>query len=124
MKKKTRIIALLLVCVLIACTSASFVSAAEPQYYNYGTVSVEAANFRARPELDEKNVLGTLLKGDRVRILQGVNGDGISWYYVRVATGANANKTGYVSTGCVTLDAVSTGCVTLDAVSTGYATLD
>lgn len=81
MKKKTRIIALLLVCVLIACTSASFVSAAEPQYYNYGTVSVEAANFRARPELDEKNVLGTLLKGDRVRILQGVNGDGISWYY-------------------------------------------
>lgn len=51
MKKKTRIIALLLVCVLIACTSASFVSAAEPQYYNYGTVSVEAANFRARPEL-------------------------------------------------------------------------
>lgn len=54
MKKKTRIIALLLVCVLIACTSASFVSAAEPQYYNYGTVSVEAANFRARPELDEK----------------------------------------------------------------------
>mgnify|MGYP002519642267 CR=1 FL=1 len=86
----------------------------EPQYYNYGTVSVEAANFRARPELDEKNVLGTLLKGDRVRILQGVNGDGISWYYVRVATGANANKTGYVSTGCVTLDAVSTGYATLD----------
>lgn len=84
------------------------------QYYNYGTVSVEAANFRARPELDEKNVLGTLLKGDRVRILQGVNGDGISWYYVRVATGANANKTGYVSTGCVTLDAVSTGYATLD----------
>lgn len=76
-----------------------------------GTVSVEAANFRARPEL---NVLGTLLKGDRVRILQGVNGDGISWYYVRVATGANANKTGYVSTGCVTLDAVSTGYATLD----------
>lgn len=114
MKKKTRIIALLLVCVLIACTSASFVSAAEPQYYNYGTVSVEAANFRARPELDEKNVLGTLLKGDRDRILQGVNGDGISWYYVRVATGANANKTGYVSTGCVTLDAVSTGYATLD----------
>lgn len=48
------------------------------------------------------------------RILQGVNGDGISWYYVRVATGANANKTGYVSTGCVTLDAVSTGYATLD----------
>lgn len=62
MKKKTRIIALLLVCVLIACTSASFVSAAELRYYNYGTVSVEAANFRARPELDENNVLGTLLK--------------------------------------------------------------
>ena len=45
---------------------------------------------------------------------QGVNGDGISWYYVRVATVANANKTGYVSTGCVTLDAVSTGYATLD----------
>lgn len=114
MKKKARIIALLLVCVLIACTSASFVSAAELRYYNYGTVSVEAANFRARPELDENNVLGTLLKGDRVRILQGVTGDGIDWYYVRVATGANANKTGYVSTGCVTLDAVSTGYATLD----------
>ncbi len=91
MKKKTRIIALLLVCVLIACTSASFVSAAELQYYNYGTVSVEGANLRARPELDKNNVLGTLLKGDRVRILQG-----------------------YVSTGCVTLDPVSTGYATLD----------
>ena len=114
MKKKTRIIALLLVCVLIACTSASFVSAAQLQYYNYGTVSVEGANLRARPELDKNNVLGTLLKGDRVRILQGVTGDGIDWYYVRVATGANANKTGYVSTGCVTLDPVSTGYATLD----------
>ena len=107
-------IALLLVCVLIVGTSASFVSAAELRYETYGTVSVEAANFRARAELDESNILGTLLRGDRVRILKGVTGDGINWYYVRVATGANANKTGYVSTGCVTLDPVSTGYATLD----------
>ena len=40
MKKKTRIIALLLVCVLIVGTSVSFVSAAELRYETYGTVSV------------------------------------------------------------------------------------
>lgn len=104
MKKKTRIIALLLVCVLIVGTSVSFVSAAELRYYNYGTISVSAANLRTNPEIDNSNILGTLLNGDRVRILQGVTANGIDWYYVLVATGANKGKQGYVSTGCVTLD--------------------
>ena len=104
MKKNTRIIALLLVCVLIVGTSVSFAAAAELRYYSYGTVSVEAAELHADAELVDSNVLGTLYRGDRVRIIKGVTADGINWYYVRVATGANANKTGYVSTGCVTLD--------------------
>ena len=104
MKKNTRIIALLLVCVLIVGTSVSFASAAELRYYSYGTVSVEAAKLHADAELVDSNVLGTLYRGDRARIIKGVTADGINWYYGRVATGVNANKTGYVSTGCVTLD--------------------
>ena len=80
--------------------------------FERGLATVE--NPEEDPFADGMNKVYKQFTTDRVRILQGVNGDGISWYYVRVATGANANKTGYVSTGCVTLDAVSTGYATLD----------
>ena len=103
MKKNTRIIALLLVCVLIVGMSVSFVSAAELRYYSYGTVSVPIANLREEPALDAK-ISRNLEKGDRVRILEGVTNDGITWYRVRVATGDSANMIGYVATGCITLD--------------------
>lgn len=104
MKQKTRIVALLLVCVLIVGTSISFVSAAEPRYYSYGVVSIEGARLRSEPEQNNSNILGSLSTGDRVRILQGVTAHGIDWYHVLVATGANKGKTGYVSTGCITLE--------------------
>lgn len=107
MKKKTRILALFLVCVLIVATSISFVSAAERRYYSYGTVSVSAANLRSNPEINDTNIIGLLSKGDCVRILQGVTGDGLDWYRVLVSTGANANRTGYVSTGCITVEGIT-----------------
>lgn len=104
MKKKSRIISLLLMCVLLVGMLCSFASAMEPRYYSYGTVTVSSANLRAEPKIDDSNILGSLVKGVRVRILAGVTNDGIDWYEVRVCDGANSGKTGYVSTGCIVLD--------------------
>lgn len=104
MKKKSRVISLLLACVLLVGMLCSFASAAERRYYSYGTVSVNSANLRAEPKMEDSNVIGSLLNGVRVRILEGVTNDGINWYKVRVADGANAGKVGYVSTGCIELD--------------------
>lgn len=104
MKKKTRLVSLLLVCILLVGMLCSFASAVELRYYTYGTVTVEGANLRSAPELDPNNVLGILEKGVRVRIIRELPGDGITWYEVYVASGENVTRTGFVSTGNIVLD--------------------
>ena len=92
----------------IACTKVpASVSAAEPQYYNYGT----GLQFRARPG-GRKNVAWHA-EGDHVRSF-GVLTVISSWYYVRVATRAITNEAGYVSTGTSLDTLFSTGTPRLD----------
>ncbi len=99
MKKKTRIVALLLVCVLMVGMTVSFASAVEMRMAVYGTIT-DNCNLRSKPSLSA-SIGGILLSGTTVQILSEVSGDGILWYYVLVKNGDNANLRGYVSAGCV-----------------------
>ena len=111
MKEKTRIVSLLLVCIMLCGMLATTAFASSGHGREYGIVNTDGTRLRAAADpYNSQNILGLLYIGEKMLIdfdpassygYYVTGTDGKTWARGVMQNGANIGNQGYVSVSCL-----------------------